>query len=436
MHQNNWTRFYDELDRDLEAAVTRSGGPDLDLYLDIDRARFAIERGDHAHAMEILESVRRRLGTAGVTRGGPAPSDTALEALEDQVLQDLRLGCARDEVVGDAVLPDEQVTRSGGGAAKVNRSTKFADIADEYVEMFESARITPDKAGKVRWYTDKLLAGRETYEEISAETKAPWYFVGLVHGMECGFSMQKHLHNGDSLKARTWQVPKGRPKDGAPPFTFVMSAVDALDYDKLTGRDDWDLARILYRLELYNGWGYRKSRGMATPYLWSFSNHHQRGKYVQDGKFDANATSAQCGAAVMLRDLVERNIVSVKGAAAPAPAPAPAVAAAPSPKPASEAPAPVAAEAPAPAPAATADAPAASASPKPVVADAALAPKPVPEPAAANGAAATGAPPPPPPAAPGAGNVVAALAAVAAAAAVADKPKPDEPPPPPETQGI
>lgn len=461
MDQKIWTRIYDDLDTDLAGAVTRSSsGPDLELFVDIDSARFAIDRGDHARAIELLESVRKRLDAGGVTRGGPAPSAAVMEELADEVLQDLRLGSARDEVVGEVVLPDEQVTRSGGsGAAKVNRSTKLDDIADEYVEMFESARITPDKAGKVRWYTDKLLSGREAYEEISEETKVPWYFVGLVHGMECGFSMQKHLHNGDSLKARTWQVPKGRPKEGAPPFAFVDSAVDALSYDKLTGRDDWDLARILYRLELYNGWGYRKSRGMATPYLWSFSNHHQRGKYVQDGKFDPNATSAQCGAAVMLRDLVERKIVSFKAEATPAPAPAvvtvpapkPAVEAPPAPAPvaAAEAPAPApapkpAAEAPAPVPAAPAAAAAVAAAAAAAAVNEAVPPSPAPAAPAAGAASAAASPPPPPPAANGAdapapapatGNVVAAISALAAVAA-ATKPQQDDPPPPPETQGI
>jgi lysozyme family protein len=40
---------------------------------------------------------------------------------------------------------------------------------------------------------------------------------------------------------------------------------------------------------------------VLTPYLWSFSNHYDRGKYVADGKFSATARSQQCGAAVMLK---------------------------------------------------------------------------------------------------------------------------------------
>lgn len=435
MDEPFWGRFYDEFDRDLQGATTRSGGPDLDLFRDLDRARFAIDKGDHARAIDLLESLQHRLGQLGVTRGGPAPSVSTLEDLEDHVLQDLRLGSARLEVVGEAELPDTEVTRASPGATKVNRSLKFDDIADEYVEMFDTARILADKKDKVSWYTNKLLSGRETYEEISRLTQVPWYMIGMIHGMECGFSMSKHLHNGDSLKARTWQVPKGRPKDGAPPFTFVESAVDALGVDKLSGRSDWDLARLLFRLELYNGWGYRKSRGMATPYLWSFSNHHQRGKYVQDGVFDPNAPSGQCGAAVMLRDLVERKVVSFEAEPPAVPA---AVAVEPkpaAPKPADAPAAPVAAaETPVPAVEAAPAAPA-PATPAPVA----------PEPAPLAAAPATPAPAAPAPAAPApvaepsAPAVTAALAAIAAAAAAAaatSEPTQPEEPPPPETQAI
>ena len=57
---------------------------------------------------------------------------------------------------------------------------------------------------------------------------------------------------------------------------------------------------MLYRLEAYNGFGYRSS-GRATPYLWSFSNLYSTGKFVADGHFEPKAHSQQCGAAVMLK---------------------------------------------------------------------------------------------------------------------------------------
>ena len=49
--------------------------------------------------------------------------------------------------------------------------------------------------------------------------------------------------------------------------------------------------------------GYRK-RSVATPYLWSFTNHYDKGKFVADGKYDAEAISKQVGAAILLKELM------------------------------------------------------------------------------------------------------------------------------------
>jgi lysozyme family protein len=139
----------------------------------------------------------------------------------------------------------------------------------------------------------------------------PWYFIACVHYMECSFSFKKHLHNGDPLTGYTVQVPAGRPKVGhGPPFTFEESAVDALKlmkYDKVT---NWSLPFILQKLEGYNGFGYSK-KGIHTPYLWSFSNQYTKGKYVKDGVFSAEAVSQQMGAAVILKRMEDRAIISI-----------------------------------------------------------------------------------------------------------------------------
>ena len=72
---------------------------------------------------------------------------------------------------------------------------------------------------------------------------------------------------------------------------------------------------MLYQLEGYNGWGYRDVKPpISTPYLWSFSNHYAKGKYVADGVWDGNAVSRQCGAAVMLRELVREGLVKIPSA--------------------------------------------------------------------------------------------------------------------------
>ena len=97
---------------------------------------------------------------------------------------------------------------------------------------------------------------------------------------------------------------------GSPPFSWEASATDALTYKKFNVWTDWSVAGILYKLELYNGWGYRK-KGVATPYLWSFSNHYTKGKYVEDGVFDPEAVSKQAGAAVILKRMLEQGVIAL-----------------------------------------------------------------------------------------------------------------------------
>jgi lysozyme family protein len=163
---------------------------------------------------------------------------------------------------------------------------------------------------------DTIAAHKSAYKSIMEATGVPWQIVGVLHSMECGLRFDQHLHNGDPLNRRTVHAPPGRPVHGSPPFTFVESAIDALQYDHLAGLTEWGLAETLYRMERYNGMGYRKT-DIVTPYLWSFSNHYRRGKYVEVKKngeyvpvFDADLVSEQCGAAVLLRRLVDRGLLS------------------------------------------------------------------------------------------------------------------------------
>lgn len=340
MDQEAWNQIYSDVEADMAALARRGGGiSDLDVILAIDKARFAMERGDDDQAIAQIQEVKRLLSSGPVTRGGPASAGVdRLDALEDKLHSTTRLGSARLEIVGEE---EEAPTRAASQNTKVNKSIKYEDVQDEILRMWTACKIRPEKAQAVRGEADRVIANRKVYEAISAKTQVPWWFIGLIHGMECSFSLGKHLHNGDSLKARTWQVPAGRPKDGSPPFTFEASAIDALHVDGFAGKTDWPLAMVLFRLERYNGFGYRRKFGFASPYLWSYTNHFTSGKYVKDGVFDANATSKQCGAAAMLQDLVQRGAVSLDEkpaepviAVAPKPMPAPMPAAAPAAAPA------------------------------------------------------------------------------------------------------
>ena len=180
-------------------------------------------------------------------------------------------------------------------------------LASEYQQLFDSCVIKPAKFADVDKCIQLILSKRQHYDAVEEAVSVPWYFVGIVHNLEGACNMKAHLHNGDPLTARTIHVPTGRPKSGSPPFEWSVSAIDALKLKSLESWTDWSIAGLLFQLERYNGFGYRRF-GVNSPYLWSYSNHYAKGKFVEDGIFDDRAVSKQCGAAVLLRRMSERQI--------------------------------------------------------------------------------------------------------------------------------
>ena len=185
-----------------------------------------------------------------------------------------------------------------------------AALAKEYSDLFNRCKIAADKMTEVEEVVQRILQYQNRYASIAAQSTVPWYVIAVIHNMECGLDFTKHLHNGDSLKRRTVNVPAGRPKTGQPPFTFEVSALDALECDGLTKWKDWSIGGICYELEGFNGWGYRAHK-INSPYLWSYSNLYTSGKYVADNKWSGTAVSSQCGAAVILRRMSDQGAIDL-----------------------------------------------------------------------------------------------------------------------------
>ena len=174
-----------------------------------------------------------------------------------------------------------------------------------YELLYESCLCRPKRKASVNALAKKIRANRKRYEKVGKAVGVPWYVVGIIHSLEASGNFTRHLHNGDPLTARTVHVPAGRPKTGRPPFTWEQSAIDALRGRGLGAWKDWSVPGTLYQLEAYNGFGYRDHHpNVPSPYLWSFSTHYTRGKYVADGRFSASAVSQQVGAALLLKQLV------------------------------------------------------------------------------------------------------------------------------------
>ena len=176
--------------------------------------------------------------------------------------------------------PSEQrLLESSQRSAVIRRSRpRLQDIRDNYLELFDSCTIRSKHQGTVAWYVSKLKdpGNQARYKRVARAVCAPWFFIGIIHGMEAGFNFRGHLHNGDSLRRRTRNIPRNRPKVWNPPSSWEASAVDAIRYDKFVNKQDWDLATMLYRWEAYNGFRSRTIHKINTPYLWSFSNHYTK----------------------------------------------------------------------------------------------------------------------------------------------------------------
>jgi lysozyme family protein len=164
--------------------------------------------------------------------------------------------------------------------------------------------IRREKLPEVDSMVDRIVRHKQAYQAVERLTRVPWFAIAVIHSLEAGGDFNCHLHNGDPLTARTVHYPPGRPASGNPPFSWEQSATDALEFDGLTAVTDWSVEHLAYMLEAFNGFGYRTNHpNVKSPYLWSYSNHYTKGKYVGDGQWSDTAVSAQCGAMVLLKRL-------------------------------------------------------------------------------------------------------------------------------------
>ena len=283
-----------------------------------------------APADAALADIKEKAGRAGVVQPRsvlpPAPGsdyDAVLPQLVDLIgAIDAQRSQARtppgalDAALGDATellgaLAAAERSPYTDGEERVARTYDYEPLRDSYLALYDGCASRPERADLINWHIATLTKpeNRSRYEEVEKRLQIPWYFVGIIHSLEAGFNFGAHLHNGDPLRARTWQVPAGRPLQWNPPTDWASSAADALTLKKYDNQPDWTLGRMLYRFERYNGFGYR-SHKIESPYLWSFSNQYTKGKYVKDGIWDANAVSRQCGAAVLVKEMAARGLIA------------------------------------------------------------------------------------------------------------------------------
>lgn len=182
----------------------------------------------------------------------------------------------------------------------------FAALRAEYAALWRDMALDPARLPALTSVCLRMLASLPAYRSVETLTGVPAAVVAVIHIRESDGDFSSHLHNGDSLNARTVHVPAGRPLNGEPPFSWTTSAVDALRMQHLDEIPwtQWTVERAAYVLELYNGLGYR-NKGLRSPYLWGATNQQQPGKYVRDGVFDPTVMDVQLGAMALLKRLWE-----------------------------------------------------------------------------------------------------------------------------------
>lgn len=147
----------------------------------------------------------------------------------------------------------------------------------------------------------RILAARNRYELIQAQTGVHWVFVASSHYREANLNFSCQLAQGDPLN----RVSKNYPYTG--PFkTFEEGTYDALvrQAPYAARNKNWSMPFLLTLEEAYNGLGYARM-GIPSPYVWSGTTEYTKGKYIRDRVFDPNTVDKQLGVAGLVMCLLE-----------------------------------------------------------------------------------------------------------------------------------
>jgi len=180
----------------------------------------------------------------------------------------------------------------------------FEKNGPEYQKLWDTMKVIRDDKELTR-LASKITLSKVIYQKVEQETGVPWQMIAVIHEREAGEQDIGRwlcvLHNGEKIVGtdkKTHLVPAGR----GPFHDWFSAAVDALRLQGFDKYNNWSIARVLWALEPFNGYGYR-NKGLRSPYLWASTNHQQLGKYIADGVFDAHVMDSQIGCAALLKYL-------------------------------------------------------------------------------------------------------------------------------------
>jgi len=176
----------------------------------------------------------------------------------------------------------------------------MATLAEMNKKRWDAMRIPASMGPAFKKAADQLSApeAQARYKAVEKLTGVPWWFIGVVHIRESNQNWAKSLAQGDPWNKKSVRVPKGR----GPFKSWEEAAVDALTncHPFAAKNKDWSIGGSLAMLEKYNGLGYY-NKGIPSPYIWAGTDQYVKGKYIADGKFDANHVDKQLGCAGILK---------------------------------------------------------------------------------------------------------------------------------------
>lgn len=202
-------------------------------------------------------------------------------------------------------IPGEKTTELlkltvAGGKQSADSSTissgqdKEEGTVPWYARMFKALAFDSGEEAAVERDAKLVLSFKERYEAVAEaiwSNKALWWIVGALHFKEASCNFKGCLANGEKIigtDKKTTIVPKGL----GPYETWEQSAIDILKLKSWHEYLTWQIGETLHRVERYNGLGYITGAGKSetSPYLWDRTNVNDgQGRYVADGKFDAEA---------------------------------------------------------------------------------------------------------------------------------------------------
>jgi lysozyme family protein len=210
----------------------------------------------------------------------------------------------------------------------------FSTLAPEYATLLAAMRLDPAREHELAARAAAVVAlaqrHRDDWAEVASKTGVPRLWGLASFERESGSDYSRSPAQGDRWDRVSVNVPRGLgPYQCWGDACVAAYRIDRLDEvagsagaktgesapvetpphpDPLPASGErekaaWIWARACYEGELFNGFGPR-AHGHRTGYLWSWTNIYTGGKYVADGKWDAEHVDEQCGMVPMMAALL------------------------------------------------------------------------------------------------------------------------------------